>query len=72
MLGSSFVRFLFVLSVMVIVGFGWYPIGLSRLKKKGVDEAAAKKQAKLAAKKYAIIAAFIYMVAMVSVAGLFV
>ncbi len=72
MLGSSLVRSLFVIGVMLVVGFGWYPIGLARLKKNGVAEPAAKKQAKLAAKKYSIIAAFLYMVAMVSVAGLFV
>ncbi len=68
---NSIIRLLSVLAVMLIVGFGWLQIGSSRLKKKGIDEAAARKQAGQEAKKYSVIAAFLYMVAMVSVAGLF-
>lgn len=68
---SSIIRLLSVVAVMLVVGYGWFPISFSRLKKKGVDEPAAKKQAKLAASKYSVVAAFLYMVAMVSVAGLF-
>jgi amino acid transporter len=68
---SSIIRLISVVAVMLIVGYIWFPIGLSRLKKKGVEESAARKQAKLEARKYSIIAAFLYMVAMVSVAGLF-
>ena len=60
------------MAVMLIVGYGWMPIGLARLKKKGVEESAARTQVKQEAKKYSIIAAFLYMVAMVSVAGLFI
>ena len=69
---SSIIRFLSVMAVMLVVGFGWFQIGLARLKKQGVDESAARTQAKQEAKKYSIIAAFLYMVAMVSVAGLFI
>jgi hypothetical protein len=66
---NSIIRMLSVIAVMLVVGFGWFPIGLSRLKKKGIDEPAARKQAKLAATKYSVIAAFLYMVAMLSVLG---
>ena len=68
---SSIIRLLSVVAVMLVVGFGWFQFGFSRLKQKGVEEAAAKKQATQEAKKYSVIAAFLYMVAMVSVAGLF-
>lgn len=68
---SSIIRLLSVVAVMVVVGFGWFQIGSSRLRKKGIEEAAARKQASQEAKKYSVIAAFLYMVSMVSVAGLF-
>lgn len=68
---SSIIRAISVVVVMLVVGYVWFPIGLSRLKKQGVEEPAARKQAKLEARKYSLIAAFLYMVAMVSVAGLF-
>lgn len=56
---------------MLVVGFGWFPISLSRLKKKGVEEAAARSQAKLEAKKFSMLAAFAYMVFMLSLVRLF-
>ena len=68
---SSLIRFLSVLVVMLAVGFGWFPIGLSRLKGKGVEEVAARNQAKLEAKKYSMMAAFVYMVFMLSLVRLF-
>lgn len=72
MFDSSVVRFLSLLVVMLVVGFGRYGVASARLRKRGVEESAAKSQAKLTAKKYSLIAAFLYMVAMVSVAGLFI
>lgn len=71
MFESSIIRFISVLVVMLVVGFGWYAIDSSRLRKKGVEESEAKAQAKLQARKSSVIAAFLYMVAMVSIAGLF-
>lgn len=71
MFESSILRFISVLLVMAVVGFGWYPIGLSRLRKKGLEESKAKSQAQLEARKYSVVGAFLYMVAMVSVVGLF-
>ena len=56
---------------MLVVGFGWFRIGSARLKRKGVEEAAARSQAIQAARKYSLIAALLYMVSMVSIAGLF-
>ncbi|TVQ22847.1 MAG: hypothetical protein EA383_15005 [Spirochaetaceae bacterium] len=71
MLENSLIRFIILLVVMLVVGFGWYKIAFIRLCKKGEDEAAARKEASLQARKYSLIAGFLYMVAMVSVAGLF-
>ncbi len=71
MLENSLFRFILLLAVMLIVGFGWYRIAFIRLRRKGEDEAAARKEASLQARKFSLIAAFLYMVAMVSVAGLF-
>ncbi|TVR67325.1 MAG: hypothetical protein EA427_14140 [Spirochaetaceae bacterium] len=68
---SSIIRFLSVMVVLSVVGFGWYYIGFARLKRKGMDETAARKQANQEARKYSLIATFLYMVAMVSVVGLF-
>lgn len=70
MFDNSLIRFLSLLLVMVVVGFAGYGIRYSRLRKRGVEDPAAKSQAKQSAKKYSLIAAFLYMVAMVSVAGL--
>ncbi|MFP4430988.1 MAG: hypothetical protein ACLFPV_07045 [Spirochaetaceae bacterium] len=72
MFDSSLVRFLTLLAVMLVVGFGRYAIAAARLRKRGEEDAKAKSQAKQSAKKYSLIAAFLYMVAMVSVAGLFI
>jgi len=68
---SSIIRAISVIVVMLVVGFGWFPIGFSRLKKKGVEEDAARKQAKLEAKKYSILGAFFYMIFMLSLVRLF-
>jgi hypothetical protein len=68
---SSLIRAISVVVVMLIIGYGWFPIGFSRLKKKGTEESAARKQAKLQAKKYSIIGAFLYMVFMLSLVQLF-
>ena len=68
---NSVLRLISVLVVMAVVGLLGYTIGVSRLRKKGTEEAAARSQAKEQAKRYSLIAAFLYMVAMVSVAGLF-
>ena len=68
---SSILRLISVLVVMLVVGLGWFGIGSWRLKRKGVEQAEASSQASKEAKKYSLIAAFLYMVAMVSVAGLF-
>ena len=71
MFDSWVVRLISVVLVMLIVGFGWFKIGFARLKKKGLEEAQARSKAEMQAKKSSVIAAFLYMVAMVSIAGLF-
>ena len=71
MFESSVIRFISVLAVMLVVGLGWFRIGTSRLKRAGTEESRARSQAAIQAKKYSVIAAFLYMVAMVSIAGLF-
>ena len=68
---NSLIRGTSVIVVMVIVAFAWSNIGTVRLRKRGMEEAAARTQAGQEARKYSLIAAFLYMVAMVSVAGLF-
>ncbi len=68
---NSVLRLISVLMVMLVVGLIGFRISSSRLKKKGIEPEKAVPQAKLQAKKYSLIAAFLYMVAMVSVAGLF-
>ncbi len=68
---NSLIRGTSVIVVMVIVGFAWSKIGAARLQKQGVEAAAAKTQAGQTARKASLIAAFLYMVAMVSVAGFF-
>lgn len=71
MFDSSIVRIVVVLLVMLVVGVGRYGIGYAGLRKRGEQTPAANKQLRQSAKKYSLIAAFLYMVAMVSVAGLF-
>jgi len=68
---NSIIRMVSVIAVMLIVGFISFPLGLSRLKKQGVEESAARKQAKLQAKKHSVVAGFLYMVFMVSLVSLF-
>ncbi|TVR06148.1 MAG: hypothetical protein EA403_01155 [Spirochaetaceae bacterium] len=68
---NSLIRGTSVIVIMLIVGLGWSKIGAARLRKRGVAEAEAKSQASAQAKKFSIIAAFLYMVSMVSIAGLF-
>ena len=68
---SSLVRVLSLVVVMVVVGYARYGIGLARLNKQGVDEGEGETQEALTAKKWALVAAFLYMVGMLSVAGLF-
>jgi hypothetical protein len=72
MFDSSLVRFFSLMVVMLVVGFGRYGIASAGLRKRGEEDGKAKMQAKQSAKKYSLIAAFLYMVAMVSVAGLFI
>lgn len=71
MLDSSLFRFLSLLLVMLVVGFIRYGIGSARLRKDGTEDQSAKSKIAQSAKKYSLVAAFLYMVAMVSVAGLF-
>ena len=71
MFESSIVRMVSVIVVMLVIGFGWYKVSVSRLKRKGVEESQANIQAKSQARTASVVAAFLYMVAMVSVAGLF-
>ncbi len=68
---DSLVRIVSVLVVILVVGLPWYRISLSRLTRAGVEEAKAKPKAAQRAKTSSLVAAFLYMVAMVSVAGLF-
>ena len=68
---STIIRILSVLVVMGVVGFVSFPLMFSRLKKKGVEETAARKQAMLRAKTHSVVAGFLYMVFMVSAVSLF-
>ena len=68
---NSIVRMITVLAVMIVVGFVSFPIQVSRLKKAGTEDAAARKQASLQAKKHSVIAGFLYMVFMVSLVQVF-
>ena len=72
MFDNSIVRLISVLVVMAVVGLGWYIPASRRLKRAGKDDQKSLSQVQLQAKKYSLIAAFLYMVAMVSVAGLFI
>jgi uncharacterized membrane protein YidH (DUF202 family) len=68
---NSVLRIVSVIAVMLVVGYGSSIIGTARLKKQGVEAATARKQAGQAAKKHSVIAAFLYMVFMVSLVSLF-
>lgn len=68
---NSIVRMASVIAVMLVVGYGSSMIGTARLKKQGLEAAEARKKALPASRKHAVIAAFLYMVFMVSLAGLF-
>ncbi len=57
---------------MLIVGFVRYALGSLKLKKESGEDKAARKQLVQSAKKSSLIGGFLYMVAMVSVAGLFI
>ena len=72
MFDSSVIRFISLIIVMLAAGLSWYVIDLSRLKKKGMDKSEAVSKAGKGAKISALVAAFLYMVSMVSVAGLFI
>ena len=71
MFESWIVRLISVLVVMTAVGLGWYQVRFSRLKNRGVEESEARSKASVQAKTSALVVTFLYMVAMVSVAGLF-
>ena len=68
---DSLLRIASVLVVILVVGLVWYRISLSRLTRAGIEESKVRPKAAQQAKKYSVVAAFLYMVAMVSVAGLF-
>lgn len=66
------------LIIMSMRWWGWqtpgvykFTEGTARLRQQGVEEAEAVSRVRKAARKFSLIAAFLYMVAMVSVAGLF-
>ncbi len=68
---NSIIRGLSVIIVMLIFGFGWYAMALSRLKHAGVEASAAKSKASGQAKYVSLIAVFIYLISMVSIIRLF-
>jgi len=68
---NSIIRAASVIIVMLVFGFGWYAIALSRLKGAGVEAAAAKIKASTQAKYVALLAAFLYLLSMISIARLF-
>ncbi len=51
---------------MVLVSLTWFPLRLAWLKKKGTAPEAARKQASVEARQGAMIAAFLYMLFMLS------
>lgn len=69
---SSIWRLISVIVVILVIMYAWYPIALSRMLKKGIEEKKAKEQAKIQARKYSLIGVFLYMVFMVSLVGLFI
>jgi ABC-type uncharacterized transport system YnjBCD permease subunit len=68
---DSVLRIVSVLVVILVVGLVWFRVSLSRLRRNGTEESDARPKAAQQAKRSALIAAFLYMVGMVSVAGLF-
>lgn len=68
---SSMIRLASVSVVMLVFGYAWYWMSLALLKRAGLEQSAAKAKAAGQARHCSLIAAFLYMVAMVSVAGLF-
>jgi hypothetical protein len=69
--GSSLIRLGSVLVVMLVFGYACYGLALAKLKRAGLENSSAKAKAAAQARHCSLIAAFLYMVAMVSVAGLF-
>lgn len=69
---SSIVRILSVLLVMLLIGSVRYGIGYARLRRSESLDKASKSALMKGAQKTSLIGAFLYMVAMVSVAGLFI
>ncbi len=68
---NSILRGTSVLVVMLVAGLVWYGIDLTRLKRAGVEEAKAKAKAGERARVCSLIAGFLYMLSMVSIASLF-
>lgn len=68
---SPIIRFISVLVVMLVFGLGWYGIALAHLKRAGIEESAAESKAAEQAKRSSLVAVFLYMVFMLSIAGLF-
>ena len=68
---NSILRAVSVIAIMLLTGFTWLPVRLAWLKKRGMEKHSAKKQAALEAKKASIVAAFLYVVFMVSLVQLF-
>ncbi len=68
---NSIIRFISVVVVMLVFGFGWYGIALTRLKRAGIEAAEAQSKAATQAKYVSLLAVFIYLISMVSIAGLF-
>ncbi len=64
---NSLIRAFSVLAVMLVFGLGWYGIARSRLG----NDPAAKARAAGQAKYVSLVAAFLYLIGMVSIASLF-
>ena len=68
---NSILRAVSVIAMMLLAGFTWLPVRLAWLQKKGMEKDSAQKQAGLEARKASVVAAFLYMVFMVSLVRLF-
>lgn len=68
---SPVIRSLSVLAVMLLFGTGWYGIALAKLKRAGMAAPAARSKAAAQARHVSLVAAFLYLVFMVSVARFF-
>ncbi len=68
---SPIIRFLSVLVVMLVCGLAWYGIALAQFKRAGMEASAARAKAAEQAKRSSLVAVFLYLVFMVSLAGLF-